>query len=116
MSWRRMPPERQTPMEGLTPVLESNVPGAVNLDMSPSAIAAEQVTGSVQSFASDRQVDGYIRFDTGAIMHVVSTAHSGATFSMLMPKLANATVSVSALSGTTFTGPYALAHRDGIVP
>jgi hypothetical protein len=89
----------------------------VTFDMTPDGTMSDQVSGTVNpTMPGAIQVDGYLRFDDGAAIHIVQNTSAGSTFQMLMPKIPASSITVSALIGSTPYGPYTVAHVDGLTP
>jgi len=90
---------------------------SVTFDMAPDGTTADQVAVTINSaVAGAVEIDGYVRFDDGAPIHVVQVTNAGQAFQMLMPKITGSSITVSALVGTTPAGPFSLAHLDGLTP
>jgi hypothetical protein len=89
----------------------------VTFNMMADSTPGDVIAGSVTSaMAGPIEVDGYVRFDDGAPIHVVQLPNAGQNFQMLMPKITGSSISVTALVGSTPSGPFALAHLDGLTP
>jgi hypothetical protein len=90
---------------------------SVTFNMGAGGIAADTIAGTIgAAMAGPIQLDSYVRFDDGAPIHVVQLTNAGQNFQMLMPKITGSSVTVSALVGTTPTGPFSLVHLDGLTP
>jgi hypothetical protein len=97
--------------------IDGNTAKSVTFNMAPDATAADQVAGTVApAVAGAIQINGYVRFDDGASIHIVQLSDAGQSFQMLMPKLPGSSVSVAALVGSTPDGPFSVAHLDGLTP
>jgi hypothetical protein len=89
----------------------------VTFNMSADNTPADIISGTISSaMAGPIQLDSYVRFDDGAPIHIVQLTNAGQNFQMLMPKISGSSITVSALVGSTPTGPYSLVHVDGLTP
>jgi hypothetical protein len=89
----------------------------VLFDMAPSNVASAQVSGTITAYRPDPHLDGYVRFDDGSAIHVVSIESAPGNFQMLMPSaLAGASITVAAFAGSMPYGPFTVAHLDGLTP
>jgi hypothetical protein len=110
-------PTRYVAYDSKPLTIDGNTDKTVTFDMAPDNTASDMVAGSISSgMGGPIQVDGYVRFDDGAPIHVVQLMNAGMNFQMLMPKIAGSGISVTALVGTTPSGPFALAHLDNLSP
>jgi hypothetical protein len=90
---------------------------SVTFNMGGGVVMSDTIAGTLSSaVAGPFQLDSYVRFDDSAPIHVVQIYNAGQNFQMLMPKIAGSSISVSALVGNAPSGPYALAHLDGLMP
>jgi hypothetical protein len=89
----------------------------VTFDMMADGTQGDLVSGTVSSaMAGGIQIDAYLRFDDSAAIHVYQLSSASQNFQFQMPKVMNAGVTVSALVGSTPSGPFSLTHLDGITP
>jgi hypothetical protein len=89
----------------------------VTFNMGAGTIMSDTISGTMSSaMAGPIQLDGYVRFNDSAPIHVVQVSNAGQNFQMLMPKIPNSSVTVSALVGNTPAGPFSLTHLDGLTP
>jgi hypothetical protein len=90
---------------------------SVTFDMAADGTQGDLVSGTVSSaMAGGIQIDAYLRFDDNAAIHVYQLSSASQNWQMQMPKVTGASVTVSALVGNTPSGPFSLAHLDGLTP
>jgi hypothetical protein len=97
--------------------LFETVDGDETFDLTPSTIAIDTVSGTATpALEDDRQNTVFVRFGSSATIQLVDQSPGAPdTFSYVVPKLANSSITVAAREGYYY-GPTGLAHGDGLTP
>jgi hypothetical protein len=87
----------------------------VTFALADETVASGLVTGSVTSAnTGSRKNYAFVRFADGAAIPVVNDDAGPNSYSYVLPTLPSSSITVAASFGNSFTGQYAVAHRDGL--
>jgi hypothetical protein len=109
-------PSAYTAYQSRLIALDDTVEGAETFDLTPVTQEVGTVSGSATPASTDaRKNMVFVRFSSSASIQVVDQTDAPNTFSYLVPKLANASITVAAREGPS-DGPTGLVHADGLSP
>ena len=87
----------------------------VTFHLADETIPSGSVAGSVTSpSSSSRENYAFVRFADGAAIPVLNDFDGPNAYSYVLPTLPSSSITVAASFGSSFSGEYAIAHRDGI--
>jgi hypothetical protein len=89
----------------------------VDFDLAAQTLDTKAIEGTVTPVGQgDRANHLFARFDSHATIPLMDQDDAPDTFSYLVPTLPNASIMFAASEGDENTGPFAIAHADGLNP
>jgi hypothetical protein len=88
----------------------------ISLDLTKGTLDAGNLQGTATSGGGmDRENHAFLRFTTGAALHLINDTSGPNTFSYLLPNIPTSTITIAASEGfDEVYGPFALVHADGL--
>ena len=88
---------------------------AFSFTLQGDPLVSGDLQGTVtKASGTDRANNVFLRFTSGAYVHVVNDTKGPNTFSYVVPDVPTGSVTVSASEGDAYYGEYAVAHKDGL--
>jgi len=101
-----------------TPVaLTTSQQVVASMSLPGNVLPEDDVAGTIDRPSVDTELDGYLRFDSGAVMPIFMAQQVATTFSVLMPIIPHASVAISARwDEPGGSGEQSAARKEGLVP